>query len=139
MSGNTKREPSAAAPQDAPIDYEAPLPQGEKFLFWIDEEGDYIVQAQREERGEFLTADGRTLEEAVRNMRETLDMAAAARARFPHPSVALASASSGEDAPTVCDYCGEGSVACQTAGCWKDGLTNAQRNRKRAPNHAAGR
>jgi hypothetical protein len=60
----------------------SPLPQGEKFLFWIDEEGDYIVQAQRENRGEFLSADGATIEDAVWAMRETLDMAASAQAKL---------------------------------------------------------
>ena len=55
----------------------SPLPQVEKFLFWIDDEGDYIVQCQRER--DFLSADGRTIEDAVWNMREILDMAASAR------------------------------------------------------------
>ena len=63
--------PHAFAVTDPP-----PLPQGERFAFYIDDEGDYIVEAiDRKQRGQFLVSDATTIEDAVWRMRETLAMA----------------------------------------------------------------
>lgn len=51
----------------------SPLPQGEEFILYLDEEGDYIIKAQREGRSHFLVTDGQTPGEAVMNMRKLLD------------------------------------------------------------------
>lgn len=59
-----------------PVSNPSPLPADEKFVLWLDEDGDYIIQAQREADKQYLTAHGATPEDAVWRMREVLDMAA---------------------------------------------------------------
>lgn len=88
VSGNNWGEAEPRAWEDAynnlRVDREdihspSPLPRGEKFTFWIDEDGDYIVKAQREKRSEYLSTHGATIEEAVLNMRKVLAMAVSLR------------------------------------------------------------
>lgn len=53
----------------------SPLPVDEKFTLWLDEEGDYMIQAQRQDQAQYLTAHGSTPEDAVWSMRKVLDLA----------------------------------------------------------------
>jgi len=60
-------------------DEASPLPVEEKFTIFLDDEGDYVIQANREAQHEFLTAHGSTPNEAVYAMRQTLDLITRAR------------------------------------------------------------
>lgn len=68
---------SEAAPESE--DEASPLPVEEKFTLYLDDEGDYIIQANREAQGEFIAAHGSTPDEAVYAMRQTLDLCSRAR------------------------------------------------------------
>lgn len=60
-----------------------PLPVDEKFTFWLDDEGDYMVQSQREPG---LQGHAATIEDAVWRMRETLAMASLMKPSNPAPT-----------------------------------------------------
>jgi hypothetical protein len=55
-----------------------PLPTDERFILWVDDEGDYMIQLESKPG---LLAHGATLEDAVWVMREVLDLARKVGAR----------------------------------------------------------
>lgn len=61
------------ADERASVTPPGPLPVEEEFTIYLDGDGDYVVQANRAERKEFLTAHGATPDEAVLAMRRVLE------------------------------------------------------------------
>lgn len=58
----------------------SPFPIGEKFTLYLDDEGDFIIQSQKESG---LLVDATTPEDAVYRMRQLLDLAAQVRPVVP--------------------------------------------------------
>lgn len=73
------KSPTKAQPAPESEDEATPLPVEEKFTIYLDGDGDYIMQANRDAQNEFLAAHGATPDEAVLNMRRVLDLNARAR------------------------------------------------------------